>query len=75
MLQLSLLLKKSLTRRGTTRDVELAVMLAPDKTWEEVAAFLTSRLRKRIAVQRRSARTNIKEKISFREYFENASRL
>lgn len=53
-------------RPRTTRDVDLAVMLAPEKTWEEVAAFLTSKLRKRIAVQRGSARTNIKEKISFR---------
>jgi len=53
-------------RPRTTRDVDLAVMLAPEKTWEEVAAFLAARLRKRIAVQRGSARTNIKEKISFR---------
>jgi hypothetical protein len=53
-------------RPRTTRDVDLAVMLAPDKTWEDVADFLTSRLRKRIVVQRGSVRTNIKEKISFR---------
>lgn len=52
-------------RPRTTRDVDLAVMLAPEKTWDEVAAFLTAKLRKRVVVRRGSARTNIKEKVSF----------
>jgi len=37
------------TRPRTTRDVDLAVMLAPGKTWEEFASHLKSKLGKRIA--------------------------
>lgn len=53
-------------RPRTTRDVDLAVVLAPGITWEKFASFLGAKLGKKIALRKGSARTNIKGMLSFR---------
>ena len=52
-------------RPRTTRDVDLVVVLSKTVSWSHLVSFLETRLKKKIAMQKGSARTNIKEKLSF----------
>ncbi len=52
-------------RPRTTKDIDLAVVVSKRMKWTDMASIIETRLRKKVAVQKGTRRTNIKEKLSF----------
>ena len=52
-------------RPRTTKDVDLAVAVSKKITWEDIISIIETRLHKKVAVQKGTRRSNIKEKLSF----------
>jgi len=52
-------------RPRTTRDVDLIVAISEQTAWNELAAVIETKLHKKVALQKGTQRTNIKEKLSF----------
>ena len=54
-------------RPRTTRDIDLVVALSSNADWSDIISAIETRLGKRVAVQKGTRRTNIKEKLSYVE--------
>lgn len=52
-------------RPRTTKDIDLIVVASKDIKWKNVASIIETRLHKKVAVQKMTQRTHIKEKLSF----------
>jgi hypothetical protein len=52
-------------RPRTTRDIDLVVAVSKDLRWADLVSTIETRLHKRVAVQKGTRRTTIKEKFSF----------
>ena len=52
-------------RPRTTRDVDIVVAISETMAWSDIVSLIETRLRKRVALQKGTQRTNIKEKLSF----------
>ncbi|MBI5100870.1 MAG: nucleotidyl transferase AbiEii/AbiGii toxin family protein [Nitrospirae bacterium] len=52
-------------RPRTTRDIDFVVAVSRKTDWSEIASVIETRLNKRVAVQKGTQRTNIKEKLSY----------
>lgn len=52
-------------RPRTTRDVDIAVAISKTTAWSDIVSLIEMRLHKRVALQKGTQRTNIKEKLSF----------
>jgi hypothetical protein len=52
-------------RPRTTRDIDLVVAVSKDISWADLVSIIKTRLHKRVAVQKGTRRTTIKEKLSF----------
>jgi ribosomal protein S8 len=52
-------------RPRTTRDIDFIVAVSGRTKWSEIASVIETRLSKRVAVQKGTQRTNIKEKLSY----------
>lgn len=52
-------------RPRTTKDIDLIVVASKDIKWKNVAFIIETRLHKKVAVQKMTQRTHIKEKLSF----------
>lgn len=55
----------SWVRPRTTKDVDLIVALSKKITWSQVISIIETRLQRKVAVQKGTQRTHIKEKLSF----------
>jgi hypothetical protein len=52
-------------RPRTTKDIDLAVTVSRKIKWSDLVSIIKTRLQKRVAVQKGTQRTHIKEKLSF----------
>jgi hypothetical protein len=52
-------------RPRTTRDVDLVIAVSKETSWSDIIALIEARLVRKVAVQKGTQRTNIKEKLSF----------
>jgi hypothetical protein len=52
-------------RPRTTKDVDLIVAISKETSWSDIVSCIETRLHKRVAVQKGTQKTNIKEKLSF----------
>ena len=52
-------------RPRTTKDIDLIVAISKKISWPDLVSIIETRLHKRVAVQKGTQRTNIKEKLSF----------
>lgn len=52
-------------RPRTTKDVDLIVAVSKETSWSDIVSIIETRLHKRVAVQKGTQRTTIKEKLSF----------
>jgi hypothetical protein len=52
-------------RPRTTRDIDLVVAVSRKADWSDIVSLIETRLGKKVATQKGSQRTNIKEKLSY----------
>ncbi len=52
-------------RPRTTKDVDLVIALSKKITWPKIASLIEAELQRRVAVQKGTQRTHIKDKLSF----------
>jgi len=52
-------------RPRTTKDIDIVIAVSKKIKWENIASIIETRLHKKVAIQKGTQRTNIKEKLSF----------
>lgn len=52
-------------RPRTTRDIDIVLTISDKVRWRDIAAFIETRLNKKVALQKGTQRANIKEKLSY----------